>query len=199
MLLVLIITIIGGLLWVISSTCLPARGLLQAHQLELLWTVIPGVVLLGLAAPSIQLLYCLDEAESPTTRIKIIGHQWYWEYEYFTGSAVDRYMGLYEGQSPGELVKIEVDTRLVLPYGTIIRAIVRRADVIHSWAIPSLGVKRDAIPGRLNALSVDAWGPAVVYGQCSEICGANHSFIPITVEFIGWSEFILYLKTLNSN
>nr|YP_010000446.1 cytochrome c oxidase subunit II [Scytalopus superciliaris]QOD96319.1 cytochrome c oxidase subunit II [Scytalopus superciliaris] len=170
----------------------------DAQEVELVWTILPAIVLIMLALPSLQILYMMDEIDEPDLTLKAIGHQWYWSYEYtdFKDLSFDSYM-LPTTELPfGNFRLLEVDHRIVIPMESPIRVIVTADDVLHSWAIPSLGVKTDAIPGRLNQTSFIATRPGIFYGQCSEICGANHSFMPIVVEsaplnyFENWSSLL---------
>ena len=150
--------------------------------------------LLFLAFPSLRLLYLMDEVSQPSVTVKTIGHQWYWRYEYrdFLNLEFDSYIIPTNDLDEGQFRLLEVDNRVVLPIGAEIRILVTSADVIHAWTIPSLGVKVDAIPGRLNQIGFISNRPGVFYGQCSEICGSNHRFIPIRVEFVNHSTFIIY-------
>lgn len=169
-----------------------SRNLLEAQTLELIWTIVPVFLLLILAIPSLRLLYIIEELNNPILTLKAIGHQWYWEYEYSDlnkSIQFDRYIKPESELNLGDFRLLEVDNRVILPINREIRVIVTARDVLHSWTIPSLGVKADAIPGRLNQLSINANKPRVLYGQCSEICGANHRFIPIVLEFISWNDF----------
>jgi cytochrome c oxidase subunit 2 len=161
--------------------------------LETIWTIFPAFVLLLIAVPSFTLLYSLDEVIDPSLTIKIIGHQWYWSYEYtdfalfakedgIYSISFDSYMIKTEDLKGGSFRLLEVDNRLILPIKTHIRLIVTAADVLHSWAVPSFGIKIDACPGRLSQGSLFIKRPGVYYGQCSEICGANHGFMPIVVK-----------------
>lgn len=169
----------------------------DAQQIETIWTILPAVILIFLAIPSLRLLYLTDETNSPSVTIKTIGHQWYWRYEYsdFEDIQFDSYILPTSELSEGEFRLLEVDNRIVVPIKLEIRILVTAADVIHSWTIPSLGVKIDAIPGRLNQLGFIANRPGVFYGQCSEICGSNHSFIPIAIEVVDTRSFINWTKT----
>lgn len=142
-------------------------------DLELIWTTFPSVILLLLSIPSFSLLYSLDELASPEITIKVIGNQWYWTYEYSEFREeilLDSYLVLDEDLVLGSLRLLEVDNRLVLPIETPIRILITSTDVLHSWAIPSLGIKMDACPGRLNQISIWIDREGVYYGQCSEIC-----------------------------
>ena len=148
--------------------------------------------MLFLAFPSLRLLYLIDEVRQPAVTVKTIGHQWYWRYEYtdFLRLEFDSYIIPTEDLEDGQFRLLEVDHRVVLPIGVEIRFLVTSADVIHAWTIPALGVKVDAVPGRLNQLGFTVNRPGVFYGQCSEICGSNHSFIPISIEVVDRSAFI---------
>ena len=171
--------------------------------LEVIWTIIPGIILIFIGYPSFKLLYLLDEVVNPDITIKVIGNQWYWTYEYSDYSKIidiqiDSYMLPKEDLSPGGLRLLEVDNSLILPKDTYIRFIITSSDVIHSWAIPGLAVKMDAYPGRLNQTKFLAHRSGLYYGQCSEICGANHAFMPICVEIRSIKDFLLYLDTFSS-
>jgi cytochrome c oxidase subunit 2 len=162
--------------------------------LEIVWTVIPAIILIFIAIPSFSLLYSLDELVNPSLTLKIIGHQWYWTYEYSDRSVLspensgsinfDSYMINVDDLTRGSFRLLEVDNRVVLPINTHIRLLVTSDDVIHSWAIPSFGIKIDACPGRLSQASVFIKRAGVYYGQCSEICGINHGFMPIVVKAV---------------
>jgi cytochrome c oxidase subunit I len=157
--------------------------------LEIVWTVLPSLLLLVISLPSFALLYAIDEITKPTLTFKAIGHQWYWSYEY--GDSIskiknvlkfDSYMALEEDLYLGGLRLLEVDSRIVLPIYIHIRILITSSDVLHSWAVPSLGVKLDACPGRLNQTFVYIKRQGTFYGACSEICGVNHGFMPIVIE-----------------
>nr|AJF41538.1 cytochrome c oxidase subunit II [Hirundo rustica gutturalis] len=170
----------------------------DAQAIELVWTILPAMVLIALALPSLRILYLMDEVNEPDLTLKAIGHQWYWTYEYtdFKNLTFDSYMTPTTDLPMGHFRLLEVDHRVIVPTESTVRVIVTANDVLHSWAVPSLGVKTDAIPGRLNQTSFVASRPGVYYGQCSEICGANHSFMPIVVEatplanFENWSSLM---------
>nr|QNS38393.1 cytochrome c oxidase subunit II [Oxylabes madagascariensis] len=170
----------------------------DAQAIELVWTILPAAVLVTLALPSLRILYMMDEINEPDLTLKAIGHQWYWTYEYtdFKDLTFDSYMTPTTDLPLGHFRLLEVDHRVIVPTGSTVRVIVTADDVLHSWAVPSLGVKTDAIPGRLNQTSFLATRPGIFYGQCSEICGANHSFMPIVVEstplanFENWSSLL---------
>nr|AAR32832.1 cytochrome oxidase subunit II [Basileuterus fulvicauda] len=163
----------------------------NAQVIELVWTILPAMVLVTLALPSLRILYMMDEINEPDLTLKAIGHQWYWTYEYtdLKDLTFDSYMIPTADLPLGHFRLLEVDHRVIVPMNSTIRVIVTADDVLHSWAVPSLGVKTDAIPGRLNQTSFLASRPGVFYGQCSEICGANHSFMPIVVESTPLADF----------
>nr|AZL35870.1 cytochrome c oxidase subunit II [Cosmoscarta exultans] len=171
------------------------RYLLEGQLIELVWTMMPAVTLMFIALPSLKLLYLLDEINEPMITVKSIGHQWYWSYELsdFKNIEFDSYMEMYKINEQFRL--LDVDNRLILPFNSKIRLIVTSMDVIHSWTIPCLGVKIDALPGRLNQMGFIINRPGVIFGQCSEICGSNHSFMPITIESVKMSMFIKWLKS----
>nr|YP_007624595.1 cytochrome c oxidase subunit II [Calyptorhynchus lathami]AEA36008.1 cytochrome c oxidase subunit II [Calyptorhynchus lathami] len=170
----------------------------DAQEIELIWTILPAIVLILLALPSLQILYMMDEIDEPDLTLKAIGHQWYWSYEYtdFKDLSFDSYMTPTAELPLGHFRLLEVDHRVILPMESPVRIIITADDVLHSWTIPTLGVKTDAIPGRLNQTSFITTRPGIFYGQCSEICGANHSFMPIVVEstplthFENWSSLL---------
>jgi len=173
------------------------RYLIEAQQIETIWTILPAIILLFLALPSLRLLYLTDEVSQPALTLKAIGHQWYWRYEYsdFINIDIDSYIIQPNDLNLGEYRLLEVDNRIVLPISIDIRILVSAADVIHAWTVPALGIKVDAVPGRLNQLGVRINQPGVFYGQCSEICGANHSFIPIAVESVTLKHFIKWVAS----
>jgi len=147
--------------------------------LEIIWTVLPALILCLVAIPSFALLYSIEEVE-PAFTIKVIGHQWYWSYECPWG-CMDSYMLPEDELQYGQLRLLEVTEPLVLPINTPIRVLVTSADVIHSWAIPALGIKVDACPGRLSELYLYIQRAGVYYGQCMELCGAQHAYMPTQI------------------
>jgi len=199
--LILITTLVGYFMISLLYNSFINRYLLDGQLVETIWTVLPALVLIVLALPSLRLLYIIDEVSEPSLTLKTVGHQWYWSYEYsdFNNIEFDSYITPTNELGLGELRLLEVDNRVILPYLTQIRLLVTGADVIHSWTIPSLGIKADAIPGRLNQLNVMLNRSGVFYGQCSEICGANHRFIPISVEAIQPSAFLEWIKQYSLN
>nr|YP_009493360.1 cytochrome c oxidase subunit II [Echinaster brasiliensis]AWK29624.1 cytochrome c oxidase subunit 2 [Echinaster brasiliensis] len=167
------------------------RFFLEGQNLETVWTIIPALILIFIALPSLQLLYLMDEISSPFLTLKAIGHQWYWSYEYadYRELEFDSYMIPTDELNNGAPRLLEVDNRVVLPSQTPIRVLVSSSDVLHSWTIPSLGIKMDAVPGRLNQVNFFLSRCGIFYGQCSEICGANHSFMPIVIEATNFESF----------
>jgi cytochrome c oxidase subunit 2 len=164
-------------------------------------TVTPSFILMLIAVPSFALLYSTDELVDPSITLKAIGHQWYWSYEYsdYTDSddssiLFDSYMIPEDDLELGQLRLLEVDNRVVLPVNTNVRVIITSADVLHSWAVPSLGIKCDAVPGRLNQVSLYLKREGIFYGQCSEICGANHGFMPIVVEGVTLDNYVEWIS-----
>nr|YP_011010539.1 cytochrome c oxidase subunit 2 [Xenobates singaporensis]WPW47180.1 cytochrome c oxidase subunit 2 [Xenobates singaporensis] len=172
------------------------RFMMENQMIEIIWTTIPAMILVLIALPSLKILYMMDEIKTPMITIKAIGHQWYWSYEYsdFKNIEFDSYMKPTNEIKNNEFRLLETDNHIVLPMNNQIRILVTATDVLHSWTIPSLGVKIDAIPGRLNQGLIFMNRPGIMYGQCSEICGANHSFMPITIESVTTKQFIKWLK-----
>nr|YP_011010318.1 cytochrome c oxidase subunit 2 [Metrocoris vietnamensis]YP_011010331.1 cytochrome c oxidase subunit 2 [Metrocoris quynhi]YP_011010409.1 cytochrome c oxidase subunit 2 [Metrocoris stranguloides]YP_011026024.1 cytochrome c oxidase subunit 2 [Metrocoris bilobatoides]WPW46933.1 cytochrome c oxidase subunit 2 [Metrocoris vietnamensis]WPW46946.1 cytochrome c oxidase subunit 2 [Metrocoris quynhi]WPW47024.1 cytochrome c oxidase subunit 2 [Metrocoris stranguloides]WQM87309.1 cytochrome c oxidase s len=172
------------------------RFMMENQMIEIIWTILPTMILILIALPSLRILYMMDETKNPTITIKAIGHQWYWSYEYsdFKNIEFESYMKPTNEILKNEFRLLETDNRIVLPINNQIRILVTATDVLHSWTIPSLGIKIDAIPGRLNQGSMFINRPGLMYGQCSEICGANHSFMPITIESVTTKQFIEWLK-----
>jgi cytochrome c oxidase subunit 2 len=201
LILILITTLVGYFILSLVTNKFVNRYLLDGQIIEIIWTVLPAVILIILALPSLRLLYLIDETTEPRITLKTVGHQWYWSYEYsdFKDIEFDSYMMPSNDLEKGQFRLLEVDNRVILPYLTQVRLLVTAGDVIHSWTIPSLGIKADAVPGRLNQLNVFFNRPGIFYGQCSEICGANHSFIPITVEAVNPADFLSWVKSFSSD
>nr|YP_009727907.1 cytochrome c oxidase subunit II [Notonecta montandoni]QHZ87282.1 cytochrome c oxidase subunit II [Notonecta montandoni] len=197
MILAIITVMVGYLMLTMFFNKLINRYLLEGQTIELIWTILPAVTLIFIALPSLRLLYLMDEISSPSLTIKSIGHQWYWSYEYsdFSNIEFDSYMKPTAELEEQEFRLLDVDNRIILPMNTQIRVLVTAADVLHSWAMPSLGIKIDATPGRINQGSFMMMRPGLMYGQCSEICGANHSFMPIVIESISMNHFINWLNS----
>lgn len=199
--LIIIFLISSLVLYVISiilTTKLTHTSTINAQEIEIIWTILPALILIIIALPSLRILYITDEFNKPYLTLKAIGHQWYWSYEYsdYEDLAFDSYIIPTYFLEPGEFRLLEVDNRTTLPIEADIRILVSSQDVLHSWAVPSLGVKTDAIPGRLNQTILASIRPGLFYGQCSEICGSNHSFIPIVLEFIYFQDFEVWASYL---
>nr|WIL79954.1 cytochrome c oxidase subunit II [Tenerus hilleri] len=199
LLILLIITIlVGQLMFGLFFNKFINRYLLEGQLIELIWTILPAFTLIFIALPSLKLIYILDEVNNPTITIKTMGHQWYWSYEYsdFKQVEFDSYMIPLNEANNWNFRLLDVDNRVVIPFKAQIRMLISAADVIHSWTIPSMGVKIDATPGRLNQISFISSRTGLFYGQCSEICGANHSFMPITLESVSPLYFIKWLEKM---
>nr|AND96317.1 cytochrome c oxidase subunit 2 [Onitis falcatus] len=194
--LIIIATIVGFMMLSLFDNTYNYRYLLEGQTIEIVWTITPAIMLIFIALPSLQLLYLLDEINNPLVTVKTIGHQWYWSYEYsdFKKIEFDSYMIPTNEMKINSFRLLDVDNRTILPYNTQIRLLVTAADVIHSWTIPALSVKIDATPGRLNQISFLMNRTGLFFGQCSEICGANHSFMPIVIESISFKYFIKWMN-----
>nr|CAL92495.1 cytochrome oxidase subunit II [Parvospeonomus canyellesi] len=199
MILLMITVLVGYLMMMLINNKFSYRFLLEGQMIEVIWTILPAITLIFIAFPSLHLLYLLDEINSPLISIKTIGHQWYWSYEYtdFKNIEFDSYMVNSNDLKINSFRLLDVDNRMVIPYNSQIRLLVTAADVLHSWTIPSLSIKIDATPGRLNQTSFLINRTGLLYGQCSEICGANHSFMPISIESISPSFFIKWINNMN--
>nr|BCO16558.1 cytochrome oxidase subunit 2 [Diplodactylus vittatus] len=199
MIVFLISALVLYIITLMMTTKLTHTNTTDAQAVEMIWTMLPAIILILIALPSLRILYLMDEVNSPHLTIKAIGHQWYWTYEYtdYKDLTFDSYMTPTNELSPGEYRLLEVDHRMVVPTESPIRMLITAEDVLHSWALPTLGIKTDAIPGRLNQTTFTTARPGIFYGQCSEICGSNHSFMPIVIEtttlkaFEGWSNTML--------
>nr|YP_010759062.1 cytochrome c oxidase subunit II [Oedipoda miniata]WEX31972.1 cytochrome c oxidase subunit II [Oedipoda miniata] len=174
------------------------RNMLHGHMIETMWTMMPAITLICIALPSLRLLYLLDDSSDTTVTIKTIGRQWYWSYEYsdFMNIEFDTYMKPEKELNQEEFRLLEVDNRTILPMSTEVRVLTSASDVLHSWAVPALGIKIDATPGRLNQGTFTINRPGLFFGQCSEICGANHSFMPIVIESTSVKLFIKWMSNM---
>ena len=164
--------------------------------LEIAWTAIPVLILVVIAIPSFKLLYLGDRTPNPEMTLKVTGHQWYWSYEYPDQGdfKFDSYMVAESDIKPGMRRLLEVDNKVVVPVGTNVRLLIAGSDVIHSFFIPSLGVQIYAMPGRLNEAWVNVDRPGVYYGQCNQICGVNHAYMPIAVEALSKADFAKWVE-----
>jgi len=189
-----------------------ARNFRHAPTLEVVWTLTPSLILFLIAVPSFALLYSMEEVLEPAITFKAIGHQWFWSYEYSdyishnfneVGKVIwhDQHVifdsnMIYEDElKQGELRLLQVDNSVILPTDMHIRVIITSLDVLHSWGVPSLGIKVDGCPGRLNQAFLFIQRPGTFYGQCSELCGVNHGFMPIVIKATTFSEYITWVKS----
>nr|YP_009685754.1 cytochrome c oxidase subunit II [Fundulopanchax sjostedti]QDU91990.1 cytochrome c oxidase subunit II [Fundulopanchax sjostedti] len=199
MIVFLISTLVLYIIVAMVTTKLTNKFILDSQEIEIIWTLLPAMILILIALPSLRILYLMDEINDSHLTIKTMGHQWYWSYEYtdYETLLFDSYMVPTQDLIPGQFRLLETDHHMVIPVESPVRLLVSADDVLHSWAVPSLGVKMDAVPGRLNQTSFIISRPGIYYGQCSEICGANHSFMPIVIEaiplehFENWSSLML--------
>nr|QJT78387.1 cytochrome c oxidase subunit II [Taiwanaphis decaspermi] len=168
--------------------------IMENQFIETIWTSIPPIILIFIALPSLHLLYLMDELKSPILTIKILGHQWFWSYEYSDFSNIEFESYMINQINKNNFRLIEVDNKTIIPFKFNIRLLISSDDVIHSWTIPSLAIKIDAIPGRMNQINMFMNRPGMFFGQCSEICGINHSFMPIQIESINLNNFIYWIK-----
>lgn len=204
--LALILTVVGWMLyrtiWLFNAKSNPIPSKVShGTVIEIVWTILPSFVLLAIAVPSFALLYAMDEVIDPAITIKAIGHQWYWTYEYSDYNTTDEdsivfdsYMIPEDELSEGQLRLLDVDNRVIVPSNTHVRVVTTAADVLHSWAVPSLGVKMDACPGRLNQSDIFIKREGIYYGQCSEICGVNHGFMPIVVQAVSLDDYVSWIS-----
>nr|YP_009946936.1 cytochrome c oxidase subunit II [Macrostemum floridum]QOH91254.1 cytochrome c oxidase subunit 2 [Macrostemum floridum] len=167
--------------------------ILENQHLELIWTIIPMILLIFIALPSIQILYLMDESNKPFITLKIIGNQWYWSYEYSDFKKINFDSFMINSPSPQLFRLLDTDNHIILPFKVHIRTLITSIDTIHAWTIPSLGLKMDAVPGRLNQMTFTSLYSGLFFGQCSEICGINHSFMPITLEIINFNSFLNWI------
>nr|AAK52705.1 cytochrome c oxidase subunit II [Cynomys ludovicianus] len=191
----MIVFLISSLvLYIISlmlTTKLTHTSTMDAQEVETIWAILPAIILILIALPSLRILYMMDEINNPSLTVKTMGHQWYWSYEYsdYEELNFDSYMVPTSELTPGDMRLLEVDNRVVLPMELPVGMLISSEDVLHSWTVPSLGLKTDAIPGRLNQGTLTSTRPGLYYGQCSEICGSNHSFMPIVLEMVPLKHF----------
>nr|YP_010939908.1 cytochrome c oxidase subunit II [Aularches miliaris]WLG65245.1 cytochrome c oxidase subunit II [Aularches miliaris] len=198
MMLTIITIIVSYTLTYITMNLFMNRNMLHGHTIETIWTMIPAVTLIFIALPSLRLLYLLDDYNDALLTIKTIGHQWYWSYEYsdFMNLEFDSYMMPETDLEKNGFRLLDVDNRIIIPMNSEVRMLTSASDVLHSWTIPSLGIKIDATPGRLNQSSFTTTRPGLFFGQCSEICGTNHSFMPIVLESTSIKLFIKWVTKM---
>ncbi len=198
-LLTIIILFVSYVFLVLFTSTKLDRIIIDSHLLELIWTVVPIIFLIFIALPSLYLLYMTEDVSNYGLSVKVVGHQWYWEYEYFNllgDVSFNSYITSTDSDISNRYRLLDVDNRLCLPYIIGSMLIVTSRDVLHSWTVPALGVKTDAIPGRLNYLNILPNQYGIFYGQCSELCGTNHSFMPIVVEVTSTKGLLSYLTTI---
>nr|ABY55879.1 cytochrome oxidase subunit II [Pterostichus diabolus] len=200
MILMMITMLVSYLMMTLSYNKYINRYLLEGQTIEVIWTILPAITLVFIALPSLQLLYLLDEVSNPLMTLKSIGHQWYWSYEYsdFKMLEFDSFLISSIEMENNNFRLLDVDNRIILPFNAQIRVLVTATDVIHSWTIPALGVKIDATPGRLNQTNFFMNRVGLFYGQCSEICGANHSFMPIVIESVPINTFVKWISNMEN-
>lgn len=184
-------------IWRYRASKNPAPSRVSHHTaLEVAWTLVPVLILVLIFIPSLRLVYFQDRTDAADLTIKVTGHQWFWEYTYPDqgGLNFSSYVVPEDQLKPGQLRNLDVDNRVVVPAGKNVRILTTSADVIHSFFIPSLGVQRYAIPGR----TIETWmrvnSPGVYYGQCNQICGTNHSLMPIAVEALSEKDFAAWVE-----
>nr|AZF99012.1 cytochrome c oxidase subunit II [Megalodontes spiraeae] len=195
MIIIMIMIFISYIIINLTINLFTNRFFMNNQFMEIIWTILPGFMLLFIAFPSLKTLYMLDEIMFPNLSFKAIGHQWYWSYEFPEFNLdFNSYMKQTNEIKINEFRLLETDNRIILPINTEIRMLTTSMDVIHSWAMPSLGIKIDAIPGRLNQVFMYINRPGIFFGQCSEICGMNHSFMPIVIESIPSKNFINWIN-----
>ena len=193
------IFVLALLVWVCvkynaKSNPVPSR---TTHNtlVEVVWTVVPIIILIGIAIPSFRLLYLQRDFPPAEMTIKAIGNQWYWSYQYpDQGVSFDQYLKQKDKLQDGEPYLLATDTEVVVPINKVVRVIVTANDVLHAWTIPSFGSKIDAVPGRLNETWFKAEKEGVYYGQCSELCGKDHAYMPITVRVVAEDEYNSWLE-----
>ena len=198
--LIIITTVLYTIIRIIQSKQ-TRRFILERQIIETIWTIAPEVILIFIAMPSLRLLYLTDEIRNPVITLETVGHQWYWSYEYsdFTKLEFGSYIVQQEDQQIDTFRLLDTDNRVVLLINSPIRIIVTAGDVLHLWTVPRLGIKTDATPGRLNQTSFSINRPGLFNGQCSEICGANHRFLPIVIERVSTNQFINWISKIRES
>jgi len=162
---------------------------------EILWTLIPCLILIVMAVPSFKILYSQDTIPKADVTIKAVGYQWYWGYEYPDENIIfDSYMIETKDLKAGQPRLLAVDNEVIVPVNKVVKVLITANDVLHAWALPSFGVKRDAVPGRINETWFKADKEGTYYGQCSELCGIKHAFMPITVRVVSDEEYQEWLS-----
>lgn len=202
-----IIIVIIGVTWIQFAVIVESFGnsdkLVYKYSnhgtlIEIIWTITPAIILVAIAFPSFKLLYLMDSVIDPAITIKAIGLQWFWQYDYADYEEsinFDSFMIPTDELEMGQFRLLEVDNRIVVPVDTRIRILVTAADVIHSFAVPSLGLKMDCIPGRINSTSFLIDREGLYFGQCSELCGTAHGFMPIAVECVSLDKYVSWINS----
>lgn len=196
--LIFVIVLVGGLLYSLIVNKLLDITFVEWNILEFLWTILPRFLLIFIGIPSLTILYSRENSSIRDLSVKVVGHQWYWSYDYrdFDRVEFDSYLKPIRELEIGEPRLLESDNHLVLPLNYSVRIIISSSDVLHRWALPVLAIKADANPGRINILFFSSIAqPGIFYGQCREICGANHSFIPISIEITPFYNFYQWLMS----
>jgi len=202
-LLPIIIAISVFVLFLMIYTCIRFRASKNPNPsktthnvaVEVLWTLIPCLILIVMAVPSFQILYKQDTIPKVDLTIKAVGYQWYWGYEYPDENIIfESYMIKEEDLKENQPRLLTVDNELVVPVNKVVKVLITANDVLHAWALPSFGVKRDAVPGRINETWFKAEKVGTYYGQCSELCGIQHAFMPITVRVVTDEEYAKWLS-----
>jgi len=184
--------------WIMKKTFMNKKfdfNLIHGTSIEILWTLFPIAILIYIAIPSLKILYAMDDIANPKITLKCIGHQWYWKYE-INNKTFDSYMVPTSELQTGSFRLLEVDNKPLLPINYETRIISLGGDVIHSFAVPSLAIKSDAIPGRINQSGFTPNRSGTFYGQCSEICGSDHSFMPINIKVVPVSSYMNWYSLL---
>jgi len=203
LLLPVIIAISVFVLFLMIYTCIRFRASKNPNPsktthnvaVEVLWTLIPCLILIVMAVPSFQILYKQDTIPKVDLTIKAVGYQWYWGYEYPDENIIfESYMIKEEDLKENQPRLLTVDNELVVPVNKVVKVLITANDVLHAWALPSFGVKRDAVPGRINETWFKAEKVGTYYGQCSELCGIQHAFMPITVRVVTDEEYAKWLS-----
>nr|YP_009544437.1 cytochrome c oxidase subunit II [Tremex columba]AYV97232.1 cytochrome c oxidase subunit 2 [Tremex columba] len=201
---ILMILIISSILYILYKMLLNSFSFstsIKNEFMEFIWTIIPILILILIALPSMKLLYFFEEEISlPLLTIKILGNQWFWSYEYpeFLNVSFDSYPIMFSLlNNKFNLNFLDTDTHLILPFEANIRLLTLSKDVIHSWSIPNLGIKMDSIPGRINQMNLISNRPGIYFGNCMEICGENHSMMPISLEITSLKNFFSWCKSFN--
>nr|YP_011036643.1 cytochrome c oxidase subunit II [Xestocephalus ishidae]WRK21247.1 cytochrome c oxidase subunit II [Xestocephalus ishidae] len=198
MIIIIIMIMVSYMMMTIMFNKMINRTLLESQTIELVWTIMPAIMLVFIAMPSLRILYMIEETNNPLITVKTMGHQWYWSYEYSDMKKIEMesYMKPTNSIEKNEFRILETDNHIILPYNTQIRMLMSSTDVIHSWTIQAIGVKMDASPGRMNQSNLMINRSGMFFGQCSEICGSNHTFMPISLESINMKSFLKWINNM---